>query len=420
MRFSENGPRGRPAGRKRAGQALIFSAVALTGAIAIAGLALDLGRMYAVRARLASAVDGGALAGARVLPRGEVFAENTAMNFAGMNFAPGFMGTSGHSFSVSFIPNPAEPRIQVQGNAVMPTTLMRLVGISQVNVSAEAEATRRPLRLPLVLDTSLSMSRGNAIAALRSGAIQFVDFFDDTMDMMALVRFASGRLTLFHLGYHFKTPMITAISGFTALGNTTAGHALNAARDELAGEANPTAFRAIIFFTDGRPTSFRDIFTIDGNPLDAVIGGYQNPNDHGGDPPEKGLQDPYRIHEWLGIPNPDFLPDGREANNWNILDAAREQTRVAAESARESGIAIFVIALGSPGEDEWHQPDVPLLVELANVPYADDPLHPGETIVNENYDPDEPQGAFFFTPDANELENVFHRLAREIAVRLTR
>lgn len=406
--------------RKWSGQALVFSAFALAGALAVAGLALDLGRMYAVRARLANAVDGGALAGARVLPRGEDFAENTALNFAGMNFVSGYMGTSGHSFSVAFIPNSIESRIEVRGRAVMPTTLMRLVGISQVSVSVEAEATRRPLRIPLVLDTSASMAHGNAIAALRAGATQFIDFFDDSMDMMALVRFASGRVTLFPLGYHFKAPMTTAISGFTPSGSTSAGHALNAAKDELASEGTTTAFRVIVFFTDGRPTSFRDIFMIQGNSVDAVIGGYPNPSVRGGSPPPQGLQDPYQVFHWIGIPNPDTLPDGQEANNWNILDAAREQTRAAAKSARQDGIAIFAIGLGSPGASEWYQPDLPLLVELANLPFADDPLHPGGTIVNASYDPNEPQGAFFFAPDAAVLETVFHQVAREISVRLTR
>lgn len=410
--------RGRRLPGNRSGQVIFFTAFALLASLIIAGLAIDLGRFYVVRARLANAVDGGALAGARVLAQGEAFAENAARNFAGMNFKSGYMGTTGHSFSVTVDMNPDAPRILVSGNAVLPTTLMRLVGIDQVNVALDAEATRRPFAGALVLDTSGSMN-GAAIANLRSGATAFLGFFDDTVDQMALVRYASGRIIPFQLGHGFTGPMTAAIAQFAANGATTAEDALAAGTSEVESVDDPTAFKALIFFTDGRPSSFRDNFRVHGVWYDAVIGGYPNPGTNGGDPPDEGLMVPTQVHQWMGVDNPTYLPDGRRARNTYILEVSRTQTRQAANAARENGITIYSIALGNPGADQWNRPDAALLIELANLPSYPDPFGPG-TIVNPNYDPSQPTGGFFFTPSAPELQEIFERIAREISIRLTR
>ncbi|MBU0595786.1 hypothetical protein KJ567_03770, partial [Candidatus Bipolaricaulota bacterium] len=105
-------------------------------------------------------------------------------------------------------------------------------------------------------------------------------------------------------------------------GATTAEDALRAGKDEFLGSTTPEAFRAIVFFTDGRPTSFRDTFRIGVNDVDGVIGGYSNPNDNHGDPPpwdpphyRYGIFDPLQVNTPLGIDNPSHLPDGRVANS---------------------------------------------------------------------------------------------------------
>jgi Flp pilus assembly protein TadG len=404
----------------RSGQTILLTAFLLLASLIIAGLAIDLGRYYVVRTRLASAVDGGALAGARVLTRGVAFAELAARNFAGMNFRNGYMGTTAHSFSVSVDLNPDAPRIVVYGDAVMPTTLMRLVGIDHVNVGTEAEATRRPFAGPLVLDTSRSMMNGDAIHYLRAGAIDFVEYFNDEVDQMALVRYASGRVVPFSLGHHFKGAITSAIAGFSASGATTAEDALAAGAAEVQ-DAQASAFKALVFFTDGRPTSFRDNFLVEGEWYDGVIGGYPDPFEDVYPPawPPYGLFDPLQVDGTLGVPNPPTLPSGAEATTWNILIEARSQTRAAASSARANGITIYAIGLGDPEEDEWNRPDAALLIELANIPSAPDPFGPG-TIVNPSYDPSQPRGAFYFTPDPAELEDIFERIAREISIRLTR
>lgn len=71
------------------GQAVIMTAAATLAILVVAGLAIDLGRFFVVRAQLSKAVDGAALAGARVLPAGETQAGVAAEEYAHMNFAPG-------------------------------------------------------------------------------------------------------------------------------------------------------------------------------------------------------------------------------------------------------------------------------------------------------------------------------------------
>ena len=89
------------AGNRR-GQVVIMTAFLAVGLLGMAGVVLDLGRLYIVKAELSKAVDGGSLAGARVLPSGQIAAEQAALNFAGMNFKRS-MGQSCMSQSRIFV-----------------------------------------------------------------------------------------------------------------------------------------------------------------------------------------------------------------------------------------------------------------------------------------------------------------------------
>ncbi len=409
--------------RRMQGQVSIMMAFMLTAMLAASGLAIDLGRLYVVRADLVKAVDAGALAGARVLPLGNDRAEAAANSFAGMNYGVGFLGTTSRSFSVNIQQDQSQSRVQVWGATTMPTTFMRIVGLDQVPVSAFAEATRRTFQMALVLDTSGSLSTSfagiDAIGFLRTAATQFVDYFDDSMDEMALVRFASGRIIPHEMGPNFKQPIKSAIAAFTANGGTTAHAALDAGTVEVTSGPSTGAFRALVFFTDGRPTSFRGLFNVGSGPaVDGVIGGYQNPNTNGGQPPPY-LYDPLQISAQLPTRSPGTLPNGDAATNANILTQSWQLTLSAASQARSSNVTIFCIGLGNPNAGAIAQPDPTLLMAVANVPSAPDPLNPGATLTNPYYNPGQPEGAFHFAPDATQLEEVFQRVAQEIVVRLT-
>jgi len=442
-RRRDSGPRGREEPRMKksailknqSGAVGVMAAFLMIVLIAFAGLAIDLGRMFVVRAQLVKAVDGGALAGARVLPMGQDSAEDAAVKFAEMNFAQGFMGAEAAAFSAEYSVAPDAVRIEVVGTAVMPMTLMRIVGVEQAVIDAVAEAQRRPLELALVLDTSGSLDPSftggvDAIGYLRSAATQFVNFFDETMDMMTLVRFNSGRIVPFPLNTGFKQPITANIATFNAFGGTNAASALDAGHDEIRNPVRPAAFRALVFFTDGRPTALRELFNISGQDVDGVIGGYQDPTRRPYPPPY--LYDPFKVIATREVhlrlrrpgggwyPSPSYLPDGTPASTANIMQKAWQRTLDAGSQARDDGITIFTIGLGNPAAGPVAQPDPELLVAIANVQSAPDPLRPGQTIVNQYYDPSQPKGGFYFAPDATGLEELFRRVGQEITVRLTR
>jgi hypothetical protein len=287
-------------------------------------------------------------------------------------------------------------------------------------LTPESPAARRPLELALVLDTSGSLHPAfagvDAIGYLKTASTQFVNSFDDELDMMALVRFASGRVIPFPLEGDFKAPITAAIAEFEAQGGTGTHDALAAGHDQVADPAIPGSFRAMLVFTDGRPTCLRDLFTISETEVDGVIGGYQ---DSVAAPyPPHYLFDPFQVHQAIPWMTPDYLPDGRPATTAIILAEAWQRALDAGSVAREDGVTIFTIGLGNPYAGPVAQPDPLLLIALANVETAEDPLNPGETIVNPYFDPTQPIGAFLFAPDATQLEQMFNQAAQEIKARL--
>jgi len=404
------------------GQAVLLAAFALFALLAVLGLAIDLGRLVVVKAQLSKAVDAAALSGARVLPTGRASAEAAAYEYAEMNFESGFLGTASHGFSVSFSPNPTEPRVLVDGTALMPTTFLRLVAIQNVTVRANAEAQRRPLSIAMVLDNTESLGKSfngvDAIGYLRSAAENFVYFFDDNMDKMSLVLFSTGTELRFPLGHSFTSPMIPMIGSMVVHNFTNLSDGLIAGRGQLRNDPDPSSFRALVFFTDGRPTALRDVFMVDGTSFDAVITGNQ-------DPTGSVYQELYRHDRFhQAIPGalyraPNF-PNGLPKTVVNLQSQANQNLQQAAAAARRDGITVFTIGLGNPRVSQvWKQPDARLLIEVANAQQGIDP-RTGGLITNPNYDPNQPEGGFYFAPDADQLNAVFEQVAREIVLRLTK
>jgi Flp pilus assembly protein TadG len=404
------------------GQAVIMAAFALFAILAVLGLAIDLGRFVVVRAELSKAVDGAALAGARVLPTGRSNAQKAAYEYAQMNFADDYMSTASHRFSVRFDPDPTHARIGVTGAADMPSMFLKLVGIHHTTVTAFAEAERRPLSVALVLDNTESLSKGfsgtDAIGYLRTAAGKFVRFFDDDMDQMALVLFSTGTELRFPLGHDFTSSMTATTGSMAAVAFTNLSDGLIAGRNELQNDPNRASFRALVFFTDGRATALRDVFRVGGVPTDAVITGKQDPvSGH----VWEQLYQFHRLDEkinGLHYTAPVF-PNGSDKTVVNLQSQANQNLRQAAALARREGITIFTIGLGNPSAHEaWKQPDAELLIQIANAPDGIDP-RTGGVLANPIYDPNQPKGGFFFAPDATQLDSVFEQVARQIVLRLT-
>lgn len=241
------------------GMALIYMTVTLSALMLFAGLATDGGRAYVVKAQLSKAVDGAALAGARMLNSGNPAAE--ARKVFEANFPPGYLGTSGSatmSFNVRTDEERDENIVTVSGSVQMPTTFMRLGDIETVTVSSDAEARRRMVDLSLVLDVSSSI--GSRWGAVRDASRTFVEAFDAAHDRVSLVTYGNGAKVVAQMpstrGFN-KSWTSAAIPDTLPGGSTAMVEGLYRGWDELraVGAGQQSSLRVIVLFTDGASNS---------------------------------------------------------------------------------------------------------------------------------------------------------------------
>ncbi|GBD42885.1 hypothetical protein HRbin40_00345 [bacterium HR40] len=147
-------------------------AFALLPLLLTAGLALDAGRYWLARSRLAEAADAAALAAGARLGTSE-FAP-TVERLLRTNFADGFLGVELDRVEVSY--DEASGRITVEAQARLPTTLMRLARIDSVPLAVRTVVARaaQPMELALVLDVTGSMACCGKIQALKQAATDLV------------------------------------------------------------------------------------------------------------------------------------------------------------------------------------------------------------------------------------------------------
>ncbi len=241
------------------GAALIYVTVALSAILLFAGLATDSGRAYVVKAQLSKAVDGAALAAARMLNSGDP--EGEARRVFNANFPAGFMGTIGApsmGFDLQTDMARAENIITVTGNARMWTSLMRLAQYEEVPVAALGEARRRMVDLCLTLDVSSSI--GWRWAAVRDASRAFVDAFDPVHDRLGLVFFGNGGRVIQAMpssrGFD-KNGMIAAIPQNLPGGSTAMVQGLYRCWDEVRSVpgGSQSTLRVMVLFTDGASNS---------------------------------------------------------------------------------------------------------------------------------------------------------------------
>ena len=257
------------------GFALIYVAVILTALLLFAGLAVDTGRAYMVKAQLTKAVDGAALGAARMLNSGNP--RNQAVELFNANYPSGYFMTSGDPTAASdfFTLTTDEANalniVNVTATTQMPTTFMSLANITDVTVRATAEATRRMVDLCLVLDTSGSL--GFRWPAVRDAARAFVNAFDENSDRFCVVTYSSGADVLQPMtpGRGFDKPaVINAIPQNLPGGFTIMAEGLYRGWDELRTVPNgqQSSLRIIVLFTDGAANTVPGDY--DASPGDAL------------------------------------------------------------------------------------------------------------------------------------------------------
>lgn len=252
---------------KDSGIVLFYLAALLFVLLAFAGLAVDLGRAYVVKAHLSKAVDGAALAAARVIGNGQSAATTEANKIFNTNFPNGFLGVN----SVQNPPNltftiaaDGSNQITVTSTAVMPTTFMKVIGQPQVNVFSSGQATRRLVDISFVIDKSGSLA--SVWSQVQSAAVQFVSYFDQNVDRMAVTMFSANTIVTDQMrtvsrGFD-KATITNHINGLTSGGNTNSAEGIYQGWDQLRSVTlgNQSSMRIIVFFTDGSPNTFNATF----------------------------------------------------------------------------------------------------------------------------------------------------------------
>jgi hypothetical protein len=159
------------------------------------------------------------------------------------------------------------------------------------------------------------------------------------------------------------------------------------------------SIKAIVFFTDGRPTAFRG--TLGGQ--DRAMAVYTTVTG--------------KVRGYFN--NPDALPINQSAtpsgcsnvascfgmNESQVRTRARNDALAMASTIRQDGVYIFSIGLGNPNaSDPILVPDMDFLRRIANEGGMESAS--------------EPKGQAYFAPSADELDEVFRTVAENILVRL--
>uniref|UniRef100_Q01XW3 von Willebrand factor, type A n=1 Tax=Solibacter usitatus (strain Ellin6076) TaxID=234267 RepID=Q01XW3_SOLUE len=297
--------------RRQGGQAIVmFTLLVSSVLIPMVGLAIDGGRGYLVRLKLSSAVDGGALAAARLLGSGSNAAQQlsmakaTAAQFVNANFPAKFFGASlSGAANVCVDPgtDSSDPcgvgngsgistykvrTVAVKATATMPTLFMRIIGMPTVTVSGSGTASRRDVRVILVMDRSSSMGTyysgiNQTPPSINDMALKFVNSFSGAgefggRDEVGLVVYGGSGIVAYpprditkdYTDYTKFTPpdnnfkasgnIPKYIADITSGSNTGTAEALYLAYMTLRADAatNPdlaTKLNVIVLFTDGIP-----------------------------------------------------------------------------------------------------------------------------------------------------------------------
>jgi hypothetical protein len=384
----------------------ILAMVALLGLIilGLTGTVIDFGLGYVDKARLSRAVDAGVLAGARSLRSGQDVARGQALALANANSAN---MVAGASFDVGFGSNAeGENTVWMTASRPRPTFFLRAIGMDELNVGSTATAAVPPLDLVLVIDQSGSLATAGAWDDLQLAAKDFVDFFDDDIDQMGLVSFNTKATERHLISHSFTGPIKADINAMSSAGWTNYGEGLRLALAQItSGTVRDRSVKVVVFFTDGRPTAFRG--TIGGqdrvmaisqtSPLTTLGGYFNNPDALPSDamPPTNGCANQANCATWTEQGPPQVT----------VADQlAHQKGRDRANDIRASGAFLYTIGLGDPNANAAYLPNTAFMQELANV----------DGVAN----PDQPQGKYYFAPDATQLQTVFNQLAQDLLVRL--
>ena len=440
------------------GQMLVLVAVSILVLMGLVGLAVDSGLAYGVKAKLASAVDAAAIAGARALAEGVdddariVAARKAAKDYYAANFPAVFLGAARVPLTDPMIDAVHDATgywtITVTGSAVMPVTFMRMLGFSDFPISAMGQAIRRDLDIVLVLDTSGSLaSPSSTFPALKAAAVNFVNKFNagSNGDRVGVVSFASGAVVNVPIvkdgtrGFN-KTQVINAINALNVSGSTASAEGLRLALNDINGvpAINRSSLRMIVFFSDGAPNDVPAVFSNSGTPVtgdlysetsapatnratrvfrhdrrDTQLGDYANITTL----PNTGFDVTGVGEISLASYNNRRVLSGSPYTNTrcNVNKAARNMTENVANTARSQVVKIHSIALGAA----VNSLEITFCAYTASEVGSSLLKRLSNTSDSDAYNPAQPAGLYVWAENAVDLDSAFTSIASEI-LRLSR
>jgi hypothetical protein len=317
------------------------------------------------------------------------------------------------------------------------------------NVSETATATRGKLLMALILDRSGSMDMDDGGTALQYAVPAFVDDFDNSVDRVTMISFASNASVDFAINTGFQTPISNAVRGWDFRGATfgTGGSFVSgdgpplALADNQIGsvpvQSGENITKVVVYFTDGLMNTIQDTFTCYTSRTAMVTpllnyGGHDSGSTVDTFDPVDGTdwcpggsgrcnsgsnnfvaydamghfcQNPWNTYVTTFVSQQYGI---RPINRSNVTAEAqyRALQSTAAMRAETPGTYIYTIGLGS-------NINASFLRQLAN-----DPASP-------TYDANLPEGLFLSVPDCpspictQELNTAFQTIAAKIFLRLT-
>ena len=269
------------------GTSLMLAVISLIFIIPMIGLAVDVGMLYVVKARLQGAVDGASLAAARALNLGQTTtaqaasAKQNAVNWFYANFPAGSWFTTGtlmdtsdaHAHVYDDTTNPNLRHVDVTASSFVPTLFMNWFGVKKTLIVANGFASRRDVNAMLVLDRSGSMcapssspctsSNANCGALIRA-AKTFTGQFSAGRDRIGAISFADNAymhavpLDTFQTTLGYINSLGTGTGELDTIacgGGTATPQAMALAYNELYKINQPGALNVIVVETDGLPNT---------------------------------------------------------------------------------------------------------------------------------------------------------------------
>ena len=428
------------------GAVLILFTILLPVLIGFVALGTEAGILYLVRSDLSKAVDAAALAGAKNLSNPFVDPIALAQEVGYGNFPPGRYGTplSGAGSVAITATIVGNDKVRVVGRVDSPSFFARLFGIDSVDTTSIGTAQKKEVEIMMVLDKSGSMS-GQPIRDLKAAALSFLGFFKDTQDRdkMGLITFSSASSVDHAMSTNFVTDMRNRINSMSAMSGkrqfTNAEDAIDKSENGTGGgftdQAGISGDRRVqqflIFFTDGNPNAFREVFRYRDVDYDAIAyaGGLWGSCTDDICGSDRSLCDP-STGDTLNPPGPltsvPALPTGNGRDQrcssydgttrWQVMleypvagypweycgipesilrpswfwNIARQKAINHAQELKVKGIKIYTIGLG---DDQ--QINRSFLSQLASGPSFE-----------------------YYTPNSSELQALFNLVAKEIKLRL--